>query len=224
MHYRQIYEQHYGAIPKDENGKSYDIHHIDGNRENNNIENLVALSIADHYAIHELQEDWGACIAILLRMNRTREEISALATKRNLANAAKGTNPFCGGEIQRKTQRRLVQDGTHHFLGGKIQKEKIANGTHHFLDKEWARQRSKRIVSEGKCALANKKQVTCPHCNKTGDIGNMSQYHFEYCAKNPNKLTKEIPIITCTTCGAKAKRSPNFFRYHNDNCRSSNRK
>lgn len=32
--YRRIYEQHYGPIPKDEQGRSYEIHHIDGNHNN----------------------------------------------------------------------------------------------------------------------------------------------------------------------------------------------
>ena len=181
MNYRQIYEQHYGPIPKDENGKSYDIHHIDGNHNNDAIENLVALSIDDHYAIHEIQEDWGACLALMTRTNATSAELSAMATKRNLANSANGTNPFLGGEIQRKVQRKLVEEGTHHFLGGAIQKKKIADGTHHFLNKDWAKERSKRTVAEGKCALKNKKQVTCPHCGKVGDIGNMTQWHLDKC-------------------------------------------
>lgn len=37
--YRQIYEQHFGNIPK-----GYHIHHIDGNRDNNNPKNLITLS------------------------------------------------------------------------------------------------------------------------------------------------------------------------------------
>ena len=38
--YRKIWESYYGPIPKDENGISYEIHHIDGNRDNNDINNL----------------------------------------------------------------------------------------------------------------------------------------------------------------------------------------
>ena len=38
--YRKIYEQHYGPIPKDTDGRSYEIHHIDGNHNNNDINNL----------------------------------------------------------------------------------------------------------------------------------------------------------------------------------------
>jgi len=52
MNYRKIWEKENGPIPKDENGRSYDIHHIDGNRKNNSIENLMCVSIQDHYEIH----------------------------------------------------------------------------------------------------------------------------------------------------------------------------
>jgi len=74
--YRKIYENHYNSIPKDQDGRKYDIHHIDGNRNNNSLENLVALSILDHYNIHKSQGDLGACQAITMRMSLTPEEIS----------------------------------------------------------------------------------------------------------------------------------------------------
>ena len=31
--YRKIYEAHYGPIPKDSDGKTYEIHHLDGIRK-----------------------------------------------------------------------------------------------------------------------------------------------------------------------------------------------
>jgi hypothetical protein len=52
MNYRKLWEDTYGPIPKDSNGRTYDIHHIDGNRKNNSIENLICLSVEDHYKIH----------------------------------------------------------------------------------------------------------------------------------------------------------------------------
>ena len=52
MNYRKLWEDIHGKIPKDENGRTYDIHHIDGNRKNNSIDNLICLSIEDHYKIH----------------------------------------------------------------------------------------------------------------------------------------------------------------------------
>jgi hypothetical protein len=58
MQYRKVWENTYGAIPKDDKGRSYDIHHIDGNRENNNISNLKAVSLEEHWKIHFDQGDY----------------------------------------------------------------------------------------------------------------------------------------------------------------------
>lgn len=130
--YRKIYEQHYGPIPKDEFGQSFDIHHIDGDRTNNDPTNLRAVSLQDHLEIHMSQGDWGACLAIFLRMNSTKEELSQMARQMCLARVAAGTHPWSGLEFN----KRKVEQGIHHFLGGEIQKrvtaKRLAQGTHHF--------------------------------------------------------------------------------------------
>ena len=79
--YRKIWEEHYGNIPCDSNGRTYEIHHKDGNRNNNQIENLVCLSIEDHYKIHFEQGDWSACLRMSKRMELSPEQKSFLATK-----------------------------------------------------------------------------------------------------------------------------------------------
>lgn len=46
--YKKFYEEYYGIeIPS-----GFDIHHIDGNRENNNIENLLMLPSDLHHRYH----------------------------------------------------------------------------------------------------------------------------------------------------------------------------
>lgn len=40
--YRRLYEQAHGPIPKDKQGRSYEIHHIDGNRKNNPVYKYIA--------------------------------------------------------------------------------------------------------------------------------------------------------------------------------------
>ncbi len=190
--YRKLYKEHFGPIPKDQNGQSYDIHHIDGNHNNNVIENLVAVSVQEHYDIHYKQGDFGACQKIALRIGMTSKKLSEIATKSNLRRSANGTNPFVGGEIQRETQRRLVAEGTHHFLGGALAKERVANGTHNFLDKEKAKERAIKRVAEGKCSLSNKPIVTCPHCGKSGDNSNMKRWHFNNCKNNGNKFLDSV--------------------------------
>ena len=59
-HYRQIWIDHHGDIPKDKDGNTYHIHHLDGDRTNNDISNLIAVTQEDHYKIHFFQRDFGA--------------------------------------------------------------------------------------------------------------------------------------------------------------------
>jgi hypothetical protein len=72
--YQKIWKTYYGEIPKDEYGRIYEIHHIDGDRHNNHISNLLCVSIKEHYNIHYKQEDWMACHLIADRMKIGLEE------------------------------------------------------------------------------------------------------------------------------------------------------
>jgi hypothetical protein len=98
--HRKIYEKEYGTIPKDQEGRSYEIHHIDGNRKNNNIENLTLVTIQEHYDIHFSQRDFGACTLIAKRMNMSPEYISNIqkGIKRpGIGGVKKGTVPWNKG-------------------------------------------------------------------------------------------------------------------------------
>lgn len=77
-HYRKIWETTNGTIPKDEFGRSYEIHHKDGNRENNELENLICVTIQEHYDIHYKQGDYGACVMIAKRMDMPPEYLSEI--------------------------------------------------------------------------------------------------------------------------------------------------
>lgn len=81
--YRKIWEHFNGPIPKDEEGRSYEIHHIDGNHSNNHIDNLQCVSIQEHYDIHFRQNDTYACLRISQKMKMSSESISELATRLN---------------------------------------------------------------------------------------------------------------------------------------------
>lgn len=76
--YRKIWEEHYGPIPVDEYGRTYEIHHIDGNRQNNDISNLDCMLIQKHYDTHYLQKDYGACLLIAKRMNLPANYLSEI--------------------------------------------------------------------------------------------------------------------------------------------------
>jgi hypothetical protein len=65
---RNVWKSFYGNIPKDALGRSYEIHHIDGNCHNNNIDNLSCITIEDHYKIHLSQGEVAAANLILERI------------------------------------------------------------------------------------------------------------------------------------------------------------
>ena len=100
MH-RTIWKSHFGPIPKDINGRSYEIHHKDGNRNNNDIDNLMLVTIEEHYKIHHEQGDFGACVMIGKRMDMTPEEISNIqkGVKRpGIGGRKKGSVPWNKGK------------------------------------------------------------------------------------------------------------------------------
>lgn len=83
MNYRKIWENHNGKIPFDERGVTYDIHHLDGNRKNNNIDNLVCVSVEDHYKIHLKQylnnpnhKDFASLVFLSSRLKKSTESLT----------------------------------------------------------------------------------------------------------------------------------------------------
>ena len=99
-HYRKIWEEAYGPIPVDENGRTYEIHHINGNRNDNRLENLACMPIEEHFQTHYENGDYGACVLIAKRMAMTPEEISNIqrGVKRpGIGGVKKGTIPWNKG-------------------------------------------------------------------------------------------------------------------------------
>lgn len=151
QYYRKIYKEHYGPIPKDDCGRSYEIHHIDGNHNNNNPNNLVAVTIQEHYDIHYSQGDYAACLFIAqYRLNHTPEELSELARLNVNKRIQNGNHSWLGGEIQKRTQQKLVTEGRHHLLSGEIQKRHnaklLSEGKHQFQRKGKDHHRYKKEV------------------------------------------------------------------------------
>lgn len=74
--HRRIYEDYHKVrLPS-----NIEIHHIDGNHDNNHIENLKAVSIQEHFDIHYKQGDYAAAFRISQRMSISSEEKSRLAS------------------------------------------------------------------------------------------------------------------------------------------------
>lgn len=100
--YRKIWIEHFGPIPVDETGRSYEIHHINGDHYDNRIENLQCLSIVDHLKIHLAQNDFLAASSIAQRMNLSKETISRLSRKGGIEAKEKKKGIHGLTEAQRK--------------------------------------------------------------------------------------------------------------------------
>jgi hypothetical protein len=100
--YRELWIHHNGPIPKDDQGRSFEIHHINGNRNDNRLENLKCVSIQEHYDIHLKQGDLGACTLIANKLNMSAEEISHLAIANNRRRAMNGSHPWLKDNVKKK--------------------------------------------------------------------------------------------------------------------------
>ena len=78
MDYKKLWSDTYGPIPLDSEGRPYEIHHKDGNRQNNSLKNLQCVSIQEHYNIHKQQGDHYAAWLIAQRMKLTDRKSTRL--------------------------------------------------------------------------------------------------------------------------------------------------
>lgn len=186
--YRRIWEQaNNQKIPKDDRGRSYEIHHIDGNHNNNDPSNLQLVTIEEHYEIHYAQGDWHACFKISKRMKMTPEETSELASelgkKSALKRVADGTHNFLGPESNLKR----VADGTHPFLGeNNPSRRKSANDTHHWMGPS----ANQEMLAKG--LHSSQKQWECEHCGKIGkNTMNYTKWHGNNCRSNLANLQNQ---------------------------------
>lgn len=88
--HRKIYEDHYQIclLPYIE------IHHIDGNHNNNAIDNLQPVTSLEHYEIHKAQGDKAAAALIATRAGISYEERAQLNREQALKNTASGISGF----------------------------------------------------------------------------------------------------------------------------------
>lgn len=204
INYRKIWKQHHGPIPKDENGVSFQIHHIDGNKSNNSIENLMCLSIEDHYQLHLSQKEYAAARLIAIQMKRSPEEISELSrktvTKTNQRMIQDGTHPWLGPEHNNRKNAEAVANGTHHWLGSENNRRRIEAGTHPFTNSEIQSRIARNAVAKGTNVLVGGKiqsqtqrrlleegrhssqiKMTCEHCGKVIGRLNYQRWHGKRC-------------------------------------------
>lgn len=101
MNYRKLWESTYGDIPKDDKGRSYEIHHKDGNRKNNELSNLMCVSLDEHYEIHSRQyietgnmKDLAAARILAGKLGKEADELRGytipLEQRKKISNKLKG--------------------------------------------------------------------------------------------------------------------------------------
>jgi len=225
--YRRIYEKYHGPIPIDELGRSYDIHHIDGDKNNNDPSNLIAVSIQDHYEIHLRQEDWFACFNLAKRLSLTANEISEIAKNAVKTSIEEGTNVLVGGrwhkeniDLLREKVREQVRTGQHHWttdehriLTSIRQQEKVQNGTHHLLGGKI----QKELVASGRHHLLGGEiqRKTNARRREDGSLSSTSKrINAERIANGSHQNLQEHVCPHCTKHG----KGPAFKYNHFDNC------
>jgi hypothetical protein len=231
--YRKIYEDHFGPIPKDNDGRTYDIHHLDGKHSNNSPENLRALSVQDHYDIHYQQGDWGACVLLANRILILPEEKSRLMQLENTKRIQNGTHNLLGGEVARVSAKQRLTNGTHHFLNSEfqskvlqIQLEKVKNGTHHLMKKDDGTSVSSNRVENGTHHFLDSEFQRDINLNRVKN----GTHHFLGSTMNSkrihdgshNFLGKNSPSQVewaCQYCGKQGKGKGNFTKNHGVNCK-----
>jgi len=188
--YRRIWEVHHGKIPKDEFGRTYEIHHKDGNRNNNEIENLVALSVQEHYDVHLSQGDYSAALFIAqYRLNKTRKELSELAKKSQTERSKNGKHHFLGGTVQRDLIKRRKEEGTFHLSNDnpnnircscvhcKKETSVVSLGRH----KKCRGEPPMKIAFN--CKSSNYIRVSCLYCRKETNIPGLIRHHRKCATK-----------------------------------------
>ena len=211
INYRRIYKNHFGEIPKDVEGRSYDIHHKDGDISNNTAENLIAVSLQEHYDIHYSQEDWGACWAIGKRMKIRPETFAEIVSRHQHERLENNTHNFSKvGLVSVKDREgnclRVPKDDPRYLSGELVGVNKgyvvakdsngdivrVSKNDPKYLSGELvgSNKDSKRPgngghgLSKGKRWKQKEKRtnmVTCPHCGKIGDASGMYRWHFDNC-------------------------------------------
>ena len=235
--YRKIWTNANGPIPVDSDGRTFHIHHVDGNRDNNELSNLQCLSIMDHYRLHERQCDWGACAALIMHMPEkfTPEQVSEI--HRKAANALPiekvGVLMPHVREANRIAQQKLIDAGKHHLQSGDIQRrsnrERVVAGTHNFQQQvsvDAVRKRNSVAIeagthpfqdSDAKRRWQNEKvRAGIHHLQSPEHSARMTALHHERVKKGEHPFQKDK---YCEWCGNSGKGG--FWYNHGDYCQQN---
>lgn len=186
--YRRIYEHHHGPIPKDDQGRSYEIHHIDGDRTNNDISNLKCVSIQEHYDIHYDQGEYGAANMIAKRMHSSMDScmLSEIAHLSNIDRVKQGTHNFSNTELHAEYTRIAIERKTHVTQNSAIQSTKGKKGAAASKPK-----RIERFIADN----PNNRMKTCEHCGITTTAPVIGRRHGPKCKSlEQSQFSNTLPI------------------------------
>lgn len=104
--YRKIYERHNQCclLP------GIDVHHIDGNHNNNDPTNLIAVSLQEHYDLHKANNDHYACFMIAQRMDIKPSDWREMARVNGLKSAQRNKERGVGLLAWIKANPTLIQE------------------------------------------------------------------------------------------------------------------
>ena len=116
--YRKVWKEHNGPIPRDDNGVSYEIHHVDCDPSNNDISNLICIPIEEHFHTHYDRGEFFACALISKRMETTPEQrnrISQAIAASNRARRNPMENPVHRAAVSSALKGKYVGEKHHGF-------------------------------------------------------------------------------------------------------------
>lgn len=224
-HYRKIWEDINGPIPFDSSGRKMEIHHIDGDRTNNSLNNLQLVTIDEHYEIHYNQGDWAACQSITNRMKISPEEKSKRCSQLSQKRISEGTHHFQNTEFIKKDSERKsrTRQGKNHPLYGKKMSKETTNkqsmshkklveqGIHHLQQQEHRNRMSERAMKEleqGTHPFLNEKNR-----NKLLETINQQLKQESHPFNRPGRVDPNKILMYCVGC-QKSIPKPAFNRFH----------
>ena len=214
--YRRVWEREVGPIPIDSNGRTYDIHHIDGNSTNDNLNNLKCVSLQEHYEIHLSQGDYQACQAILIRLAVSANEQTEIARLSGLQRRGISRPDMIGdlNPMRNPNYAKNLSLVTKGFPKSDKGRDAIGNAQRYRISQK----------------------ILCMHCGRLINPLSYNQWHGNKCVKNPNLISEIKDIILkkknnnfsknnpsnikkiCEYCNISAG-AGNYKRWHGDNCK-----
>lgn len=162
--YRKIYESYHQASLLD----GIDIHHVDGNHNNNDPTNLQAVTLQEHYDLHKARGDHYACVMIAQRMKIKPDDWKQMAKENGRKSAIKNKENDVGLLAWIKNNPELAKKQCK--VGGKVGGKKAANLKlgFHSLTKE---EKIKIASLGGKTASELNLGFKAGHASEAGKIG-----------------------------------------------------